>query len=162
MYHSVPTSLSISGHRGEKATLGDHAGEDCFLNSHTTSTTSRFFTHYPPLLGVIHAPQLVVCDNARQKHDLFPPSQPASPACCHLQRRTSSCLSSHTFADSVFRVLLCRKETGPGFLYAFFARMHELRKSESTSGRVHVLVGIRFGSFPSAESALGKLLLHSC
>jgi hypothetical protein len=25
----VPTSLSISGHRAEKATLGDDAGEDC-------------------------------------------------------------------------------------------------------------------------------------
>jgi hypothetical protein len=35
--------------------------------------------HYPPLLGVIHAPQLVVCNNAKQKPDLFLPSQPAQP-----------------------------------------------------------------------------------
>lgn len=34
--------------------------------------------HYPPPLGVIHAPQLVVCNNAKQKPDSFLPSQPAS------------------------------------------------------------------------------------
>jgi hypothetical protein len=43
----------------------------------------------------------------------------------------------------------------------FLARMHELRKLEVQLGWcMYVLVGIRFGSFPSAESALWKFL-HS-
>jgi hypothetical protein len=106
----VPTSLSISGHRGEKATLGDDAGEDCSQQPYSILIFHYFNTWRSSCATglLFHRNQPVA--------NLPPPPPP--------WYKTTACHPTH-FADSVFRVLLCRKNKGLDFCTcAFFLEVH--------------------------------------